>query len=273
MPFTVGDILDTKDSTYTILDVVHSGETEIYRAHRDHDNSDVILKMGDRTMDEALTLSAIVRDADPKLVPYLPKQLHLVSVDGESGLVFEPLDGFVSLAEVHDAYPDGIDPKDMAWMFRRLLVPLGFVARQGYAHCAVLPRHVMIEPELHGLVLIDWSHAGHKEDWVIPDRIPEFDKWYPADIDETDMDAMNLSAVDVYMAANLMSWLMGGDPERLVIPDVPRELRAFLTTCTKRDVRERPSDAHSVLGHFDNTIERLWGKKKFHPFVMPKEIK
>ncbi len=263
MAFTVGDELDAKDSTYTILAHVHTGDTEIYRAHREADDTEVILKFGDHAMDEVLVLGALSIDQDPKLGPYLPKHRHLIIVDGEAASVIEPLDGFVSLTEVHDEYPDGIDPKDMAWMFRRLLMPLGFVARQGYTHHAVLPQHVMIEPELHGLVLIDWSYAVHDDDPDGEEDVPSaFEKWYPPDYEVT-------AGIDIYMAANLMSWVMGGDPERLVFPDVPRELRAFLTTCTKRDVRERPSDAHSVLQHLDVALERMWGKRRFHPFAMP----
>ncbi len=49
------------------------------------------------------------------------------------------LDGFRSLTEVGTAYPDGVDPRDAAWMWRRLLVGLGFAHRAGVLHGAVLP--------------------------------------------------------------------------------------------------------------------------------------
>ena len=42
------------------------------------------------------------------------------------------------------AYPDGVDPRDVAWMWRRLLVALGLAHRAGVVHGAVLPEHVLI---------------------------------------------------------------------------------------------------------------------------------
>lgn len=262
MLFAVGDELDCRDSAYTILSVVHTGESELYRALRSHDNSEVVLKFGDAAMDEAIVIAALRQEGDPKLIPYLPEYLHLVTCDGKQGSVFRPLDGFFSLEDVKQQYPAGIEPQDMAWMFRRLLVPLGFINHLGYTHCAVLPRHVMIHPEQHGLVLVDWSHAVHVDDGEAGVRIGEFEKWYPPDIDQPS------AATDTFMAANLMSWLMGGDPEVLMFPDVPREMRSFLSACTKRSWRERPQDPHAVLEYFDTTIERLWGKRKFRPFDM-----
>ena len=47
--------------------------------------------------------------------------------------------GMVSLAAVRSAYPDGLDPRDVAWMWRRLLVALGVAHRAGLVHGAVLP--------------------------------------------------------------------------------------------------------------------------------------
>jgi len=41
------------------------------------------------------------------------------------------LPGFRSLAEVRSAFPAGIDPRDAAWMWRRLLVAVGAAHRAG----------------------------------------------------------------------------------------------------------------------------------------------
>ncbi|MEZ4513961.1 MAG: J domain-containing protein [Chloroflexota bacterium] len=45
----------------------------------------------------------------------------------------------VTLADVMAAYPDGIHPADMAWMFNRLLATLAVTHSQGLVHGAVLP--------------------------------------------------------------------------------------------------------------------------------------
>ncbi|MGH3238625.1 MAG: adenylosuccinate synthetase, partial [Streptosporangiaceae bacterium] len=74
------------------------------------------------------------------------------------------LTGFRSLAEVRAAFPAGIDPRDAAWMWRRLLVAAGAAHRAGVIHGAVLfdvtgsmrgvPRALQAKlPQLLGLLL------------------------------------------------------------------------------------------------------------------------
>jgi hypothetical protein len=59
------------------------------------------------------------------------------------------LTGFRSLAVVRTAFPAGIDPRDAAWIWRRLLDAVGAAHRAGVIHGAVLPEHVMIHPAEH----------------------------------------------------------------------------------------------------------------------------
>lgn len=71
---------------------------------------------------------------------------------------FKPLDGLYPLSQiVTDLGP--LHAKDVAWMWRRVLVALGFVHSQGFVHAAIYPEHIMIQPEQHGVVLIDWCYA------------------------------------------------------------------------------------------------------------------
>ena len=78
--------------------------------------------------------------------PYLPNLVE--SFVYESGgvnrqaVILEKYDGWYSWEDVHQVYPKGVDPKDMAWMWRRLLVVLGFSHSKKILHGAVLPRNV-----------------------------------------------------------------------------------------------------------------------------------
>ena len=63
--------------------------------------------------------------------------------------VFVAVDGLV-LADVRAAYPSGIDPRDMAWMWRRLLFVLGGIHRAGVVHGAIFPENVRIHPAQRG---------------------------------------------------------------------------------------------------------------------------
>jgi aminoglycoside phosphotransferase (APT) family kinase protein len=69
----------------------------------------------------------------------------------------ERLNGFVPLSRITTA----VDPRDATWMWRRLLVGLGWVHRAGVVHGAIVEDHVLIHPGEHGLV--DWCYSGNAE--------------------------------------------------------------------------------------------------------------
>jgi len=114
---------------------------------------------------EATALTRLQDVVDPALLAYFPP---LVATgqrdDARSGIrrhvnLIGTLSGFRSLAEVRSAFPAGVDPRDAAWMWRRLLVAIGAAHRAGMIHGAVLPEHVLIHPAEHGLVLVDWCYS------------------------------------------------------------------------------------------------------------------
>lgn len=232
--------------------------------------SDYVIKISDDAATEALTIADLKNNANPKFTPYLPAFVETGMVDAGFANVFEYEDGFYSLTEVKDAYPDGVDVKDMAWMYRRILTPLGYAHQTGYMHAAVLPQHVLIHPEKHGLILIDWTHSialdYEPDDVQRVFQVPGFEKWYPPEWDTEDAG----TELDLYMATNLMLWLIGGDPESATLPDgIEREYRVFFNKHLERDHKNRPSDAWRSMKYFDDLLVRLYGRRRFHPFAMP----
>ncbi|HEX2312370.1 MAG TPA: hypothetical protein VHJ17_01460 [Thermomonospora sp.] len=147
-------------------EVVRGDLANLYTATYDGTRQ-VVLKMprdprdGDLIEREAVALRQLPKDGDGRFLPYVPRLVETFRHrDVETGVVRQVnaiarLDGFFSLAEIREAFPDGLDPRDAAWMWRRLLVALGFAHRAGVLHGAVLPEHVLVHPELHGLVLVD----------------------------------------------------------------------------------------------------------------------
>ena len=225
-----------------------------------------------------------------KFRPYIPNLLDAFLYQDRTiplaAAVFERYDGWYSLEDVHRAYPRGVDPKDAAWMWRRLLVALGFAHANGIVHGAVLPHNVWIQPEGHGLMLAGWFDAAlpsapacrrcaartvsevegrppHTGE-VVSDLDPRFLAWYPREI--VDGEAPTYSA-DVGMSAKCMIHLLGGDVDRRTIPDsVPRPMRMFLKGSS------RSNDAWALKQEFDDLLERLWGQRRFHPFTMASPI-
>jgi serine/threonine protein kinase len=196
--------------------------------------------------------------------PSSSSDLHRVNV-----LTFETGQYF-SLREVRACHTQGINPKDMAWIWRRLLVALCFAHSCGIIHGAVLPTHVLIQPEQHGLVLIDWSYAV--SDPAVGDHIPaiatEYQSWYPPEIISK---GRPLPCTDLYMGALCMIYVLGGDPITRVMPgSVPKRIRSFFNGVALKRPTERPQSALVLLDEFTDLIEQLWGPRTFREFSMPK---
>ena len=176
--------------------------------------------------------------------------------------VLTRLVGFHSLAEVRRAHPHGVDPRDAAWMWRRLLVAVGNAAAAGVVHGAVVPEHVLIHPEKHGLVLVDWcysvtSAAVHTAPHV-PAMVAHRKDLYPPEVADR---RPAVPATDVHMATRCVEYLTG---DRL-----PRRLRAFARGCSLPSPERRPGDGLALLGDLDEALEREFGPRRFRPFHMP----
>jgi serine/threonine protein kinase len=232
---------------------------------RDPDRSDLLER-------EAVALVQLVQDGNARFRPYAPRLIETFHQrDAATGVtrranVIELAEGFRTLAEVRAAYPDGLDPRDVAWMWRRLLVAIGYSHRAGVIHGAVLPEHVLIHPEDHGLVLVDWCcsvpgcYSARDRSGLVPAVVRRLADagHYPPEVLEGRRAG---PATDVFMATRCMTGLLGDD--------APRALRAFADGCTLQAKSRRPGDAWRLLGELDEVLERLYGPRRFRPFAMP----
>ena len=153
-----------------------------------------------------------------------------------------------SLVGVMNAYPKGIDEKDMVWMFKRLLAALWIAHSENVVHSAVLPEHVFLNLKDHGICLIDWMHAVHKDKYVSGYVKIADDSFYPS------FAINNPTALDIYMAATCMIKLVGG------IDNVDKEIRLILRACLNG-----AADARYVHEQLDKVVKKLWGSV-FRPF-------
>ena len=213
---------------------------------------------------EAKALTRLRAAGDRRFLPYVPtlmeRQRHqdpATRAERNANLIGR-LDGFVALADVKTAYPAGLDPRDAAWMWRRLLVAIGFAHQAGVIHAAVVPDHVLIHPAEHGLVLIDWCYAITEPDEPVAAVPARYAGWYPPEVHRRQPPGQDL---DIWLASRCMTDLMGDR--------VPRPLAAFARGCTLPSPGSRPRDAWRLLSELDAVLDRLFGPRKFRPFVMP----
>jgi hypothetical protein len=213
---------------------------------------------------EAATLTRLHDTVHPRFLPYLPALVECrrhrdpaTGVERRANVVGR-LGGFVTLADVQAAHPGGLDPRDAAWMWRRLLVAIGTAHRAGVIHAAVVPEHVLIHPAEHGLVLTDWCYAVTEPDRQAVAVPARYKHWYPAEVTARRTVGPDL---DIWLAARCMGWLMGDR--------VHSRLAAFASGCALPDPGHRPHDAWRLLGELDAVLEHLYGPRTFRPFTMP----
>lgn len=174
--------------------------------------------------------------------------------------------GTATLAEVLRAYPQGLDPRDAAWMFNRILAALGVAHGQGLVHGAVTPEHVLIRPSDHNGVLIDWCYSV-----PLGEPVPAICKPYADDYPPEVLAKQPAApATDLYMAARCMLRLLGagGGPARLPA-HVPAPLAALLRACLIPAPQRRPADAWELFDDFQALQQRLYGPRTFRPFDIP----
>jgi len=216
-------------------------------------------------------------DTEKKYVAFFPELVESFAFKDEKGQVrranaLKKLSGWYSLTQVREKYLRGINPLDMVWIWRRLLWILGYIHPQNILQGALLPPHILIQPEQHGLIVCDWCYSARREtDSVFPAIkavVPGFKDWYPEEVLKKEAPTFG---TDIYLAVKSMQYVLGGDPKGNLGVEVPRGIRAFFNGCTQKHQKTRPQDAWELLKEFDELLERM-GKpyypKRFHRFSM-----
>ena len=182
---------------------------------------------------------------------------------GAVGEVFEK--DTHSLAEVNKRFPKGIDPADGVWMFHRLLAALAKTHELGLVHGAVLPPHLLIRPEDHNGILIDWCYSV-EIGGQIQAVSPPYKHYYPPEVLAK---RPATPATDIYMAALILIELLGGDEYgHRPSPQTPRPLAALLKSCLLESPHRRPQDAWEVFEQSHELCKKLFGTPVFREFVM-----
>ncbi|MDG4794878.1 serine/threonine protein kinase [Micromonospora sp. WMMD1082] len=238
-----------------LADLYDVGADRLLKLPRNAADNDLMVR-------EQRALRTLAERGDPRWLPYVPRLVDsFAHRDAATGAqrqvtVLATAPGLHSLVEVGRAHPGGLDARDVAWMWRRLLVALGLAHRAGVVHGAVLPPHVLIEPDEHGVVLVDWCFSTEPGGTVAA-LMPGYEDWYPAEVTEGRPCG---PGTDIALATRCMVWLMGRR--------APRELLAFARGCRQRLLRARPDDAWRLLRELDDLLHRLYGPRTFRPFTL-----
>lgn len=274
--------ITTKTHTYRLSTIGHEGLCVGYIGTANASTGDqaawikVARQPGDSDLlnRETTAVKAILAADTTKNPHFFPNVIGTFrhKTDGKqvraNALVRVDSDGFISLEQVIQRHQRGIDARDMAWMFRRLLGALGEAHAAGFVHGAVLPHHVLVHPVSHDLILVDWTSASKIGG---PQRTPymvsRYKDFYP---DSTAAKEPPTVGGDIHMAARTMQALLGKGvtaPGQIAYWDrgCPPQIRSFLAGC----ITPSSFTAWEMLDLFTELIERLWGKRQYHEFPWP----
>jgi hypothetical protein len=244
-----GTELRTPQAVYRVGAFVASGDLADLSAV---DGNRALLKVprspGDNDLmaNEAEALRRLWRDGEPYAPRLLESFLHEDAARVRRRVnVLERLNGFVPVSRIRRA----VDARDAAWIWRRLLIGLGWAHRAGVVHGAVVEEHVLIHPQKHAVALVDWCYSGPRPVAVVPGAT------YPPEV-RRDKEAS--PATDIYMATALMTRLVGNR--------LPKAMKRFADGCLLDAPRMRPQDAWALLEEFDELLGKLYGPRTFRPF-------
>jgi hypothetical protein len=164
--------------------------------------------------------------------------------------------------EVIQVHPQGIPPRASIWVWRRILEVLSFIHNSGMAHGAVLPSHLLVQDNEHGVKLVGYGaadRAGEKL-WTLS---PRYESFYPKS-------TRSLSApLDLTMSARSMIAILGGNPETGSLPKAVPSRLAKLVQQVAEPVDSLKADAWSLREELGVIAREVFGAPEFIPIVMP----
>jgi hypothetical protein len=256
----------TKKHEYTLGDKFYDADgVSYYFATYDAGHEKAVIVIPSEVQDNDLiesysaTLNKLKKEVNKKYEAFFPKYVEAFKfkINGQVKqlLAYNQPSNLFTLKQIQEEYPEGLHGRDLAWIFKRLLVAIGNTHEVGLVHGGINLDSVLIEPDQHGVLLTSWQYAVSKGEplTVLPFA---YKANYPSYVFEK---KSTRNELDIMLAAKTMETLMRAD--------TPKPLVAFFKGC---QLNTLPS-AGALLAEFDSLLERVYGEKKFHVFAMPRK--
>ena len=134
-----------------------------------------------------------------------------------------------------------MDPETVAWITDRILNALLYLHHHGVIHGDIKPQNVIIQPETHSVVLVDFGLA-----MVKPGASTKSLGYTPVFAAPEQISGKTLlPASDYYSLGMLMTYALNGgkDMDKKRVPvSVPDPMVNFITSVTRKNILERPQD-------------------------------
>lgn len=144
---------------------------------------------------------------------------------------------------------------------------LSFIHNSGMVHGAVLPAHLLVQENEHGILLVGYSSAGRAGDKLRmhPDQSESFKKMSKQPFPTL------TPQLDLMMSARCMATILGGDPQGGTLPAaVPKRLAELIQqTALGNPSGSGQGDAWSIREELGSIATDVFGQPQFSPIVMP----
>lgn len=251
-----GKIANLYNVRYLRDDQEKRGLLKVARAPRDNDLINA----------EASALNLVWKarddnDEPDKRIPFYPRPEELFTYRDPTthidrrAIVQRRLTGFVSLDEVSQYFKDGLDVRDIAWIWRRVLGGISLAHDLGRVHGSLTPAHILIHPEVHGVQIVGWGQSVEIDQPIklLGDRR----NFYPPEVLNKEPAS---TATDIYTLTKTM-WSLVNHRS----PGYGR-FAAFVRGCTFDRSKTRPQSALALLEEYDELLGRLFGPRTFRQF-------
>lgn len=189
----------------------------------------------------------------------LPVMRDIIDLaDGSIALVMSYIPGptLEQLVKKHK----GLEPEHVAWMTARVLDALRYIHYFGVVHGDIKPQNIIIQPETHMAVLVDYGLAavrpsstnaaiGYTPMFASPEHIAKLPL-----LPETDLYCLGLTMIHA----------LGGDVQRRKVPSAtPEPLTDFIRKLIVHDARDRPNwQKEDLLEDLAKVREQSFGRRR-----------
>jgi serine/threonine protein kinase len=188
----------------------------------------------------------------------IPAVRDILTVDdGSFALIMSYIPGPTLEQVIEKAGP--LDAEDVCWITERSLNVLKYLHYNGVVHGDVKPQNIIIQPESHNIVLVDYGLSA------IRPKSSKSNKGYTPVFASPEQQSGGtiLPESDFYSLGKTMIYALGGDLASNRVPqDVPDSVCKFMKSLLVHEVLSRPNwEKEDLIETFQNLRIKTFGRR------------
>lgn len=235
--------------TANLCNVYATDDGEILKVARTHKDNDLLKREVEVFKKFADIETDIIQRTTPKLIESF--EVRSLKKEKIRVNVTENYESYVPLSLIKSAYPDGLHGRHIVWIWKRILMTLGFSHAEKVIHGCLNLDNIIVDPKDHSIAIVDWCYSVDSgENLVLIDN--KYKGYYSKEVfDKKPVD----NDLDIYMAAKCIEDLIG--------PDCPILLKNLIKSALIPNKSMRYNDAWDLYNHVSDVAKKAYGEPKF----------